>query len=190
MASKDPGNISIVYSEALYDVAKEQNVVERIEQELVLLQGVMKADLHVRRFFETPTITLKEKRRILQASFKDIHVVTLNFILVALEHGRVPSMLGRIIDEFHAICNERAGISEMVLRTARKFEDAEMASLKKMLEKKLGRSVVIKERVQPDLLGGFVLANGNQVWDTSKVHQLGRLVNQMEEVKASAALLK
>ena len=189
MASKEPGNISIVYAHALYDVAKEQNVLERVEEELVMLQGVAKADVQIRRFLETPTITLVEKRKVLEGAFKDMHAVTLNFMLVALEHGRVP-MLGRIIQEFHALRNVRTGVAEMVLSSARKFENAEMDALKKMLEKKLGQTVVIKEKVQPELLGGFILAHGNQVWDASKVQQLGRLTNKMEEIKASATLVK
>lgn len=190
MASKDPGNIAIVYAEALYDVAVEQQVVERVEQEMLAIQKLSNTDVYIRRFFETPTITMEEKTKILRAVFKEIHQVTQNFILVALKHGRVPGMLPRIIDEFHAICNEKAGVAEMELRSARKFEDAELVSLKKTVETKLKRKVIIKESVHPELLGGFVLSHGNNVWDASKISQLGRLVNKMEELKASAALVK
>ena len=190
MASKDPGNISVVYSEALYDVAKEQNVIDRVEQEMLAILKLTEADIHIRRFFETPTITLAAKTKILRVTLKDMHLVTQNFILVALEHGRVPSMLQRIIKDFHALCNERAGIAEMDLRSASKFEPAEMDKLKKTIEAKLKRTVIIREVVHPELLGGFILSHGNNVWDASKISQLGRLVNKMEELKASAALVK
>ena len=191
MASKkDPGMIAVVYAEALFGEARDAKALERVETELTSLDQALRKDVQLQRFFDTPTVPFPAKQKVIEEVLKDFLQLTKNFLYVAIEHGRVPHQLSRIIFEFHALCNQEGGIAELELKSARKFEFAELEKLKEVMKKKLGRTVVIHEKVAPELLGGFVLAHGNTVWNASKTHHLGRLVDTMEATKAVTGFIK
>ena len=92
-------------------------------------------------------------------------------------------LLDRIAEAFHLHANEKAGIAEMHLQSARVFEPAQKDKLARTLQEKLGRKVVLQESVRPELLGGFILRHQDRQWDTSLIHRLARLVSRMQVAK-------
>jgi F-type H+-transporting ATPase subunit delta len=183
MASKESGSIAAVYAHALYDVAKKDGIVERIEDELRAVDEMVCQEASLRRFLETPTVSLKEKEKVLRAVLTSFNPILLNFLLVGLEHRRLPGILGGVINAYHKLSNTAADIAELEIRSARKLEASELAAINSTMQKKLGRTIKLRETVEPKLLGGFVLSHGDIQWDASVQYRLKALIGKMEETK-------
>jgi len=189
MAGKVTGNLATVYAAALYEVAREAHALQQVEEELRLLRDLLNKDLTLRRFFETPTVTPAKKRTVIEGALKELSTCTRNFLSVLVRKQRV-GLLNRIVEAFHELANEKAGVAEMTLESARPFEAAEKEKLFKTLTSLLGRKVVFQERVRPELLGGFVLRHKDRQWDTSLISRLDRLVNRMKIAKEALGVWK
>ena len=184
MATHVSDNISQVYAEALYSVAQAQDAVTRVEEELLALRELLEREARFRAFFETPVVSFAKKRTVIEAVLKDVADCTRNFVLVLVNNQRI-SLLPAIWASYHRIHNDKLGITEFQVESARAFEPAEMDKLKESLERKLNRKVIIAEKVRPELLGGFVLAHDDRRWDASLVNRLGRMAAALEEVKSN-----
>lgn len=189
MPSNESGSLAHVYAEALHDVASESGRVAQVEQELLDLQAVVRKDPVLLRFFETPTVTAQEKRKVILGTFTAYSTETLNFLSL-LVHKRRVNLLERIADAFHKHSNLKAGIAELKLDSARALEPAEREHMVKVLQERLGLKVILKEEVQPALLGGFVLTHADKQWNASLVYRLGRVVNGMERAKDALGVWK
>ena len=189
MATKESGAIATVYAHALFDVSKSEGILERVEQELRAVDEMAHKEVAFRRFLETPTVSIEDKTRVLRETLKDFHPIVLNFLLVGLQNGRIPSVLSRTIESYHQMLQKHLGVSELELRSARKLTEEELAGLKEVMEKKLAHKVALRETVEPKLLGGFVLSRGDTQWDASVANRLSLLIDRMKETKFTGDLI-
>jgi len=189
MAAKDGKSIAFIYAEALYDVAAEMKIVPEIEQQLLTLSEAVKHDVRLRRFLETPTIALPEKRKVLAGALAKLHQILQNFICLMIDHERVGA-LDAMVEAFHDHANKKAGIAEFAVVSAEPMLPAEEEQLKTALHQKLNRQIVLKTSTNPGLLGGLVLTHQDKMWDASIAHRLGRIVNKMEVVKGGLGFWK
>jgi len=189
MASYQAGeSIAHVYAEALYDVTAEQGQVVQIEQELQVLAQALSAEPRLLRFLETPTVSLEDKRKVLSSALKGVSKPILNLMLLAIDHGRI-GLFGAIVNAYHRHANDKAGIAEVDVSSARTLDEHEIERLKTMLSAKLKRKIALKPQVRPELLGGMVVLHGGRAWDASLSHRLERIVEKVEEVKATAKIV-
>ena len=118
------------------------------------------------------------------------HPLLLNFILTTAKHGRSPNMFPQCLLAYRELSNIQDGVAELEVRTARKLADVEMESLQKMMVKKLGLKVHVTEKVQPELMGGFIVLHQNQQWDASVSSRLAKLQTGLKEAKFPSSVLK
>lgn len=178
-----------VYAEALYDAAKDADALERTEQELLALQEILNKDVRLRRFVDTPAVPPQVKRKVIIGVLKDFAPTTLNFLSVLIRKQRV-GLLDAIVDAFHEHCNRKGGFAELTLETAVPADTEAVEKLKATLKAKLGRTILLKTRQRPELLGGFVLKHEDKQWDASLLSRLSRAVDQMEALKGSLGAWK
>lgn len=176
-----------VYANALYDVAAQIGHVTEVEEQLLALQQMLHTEPRFCLFLESPTILVEEKRKVIRALLESFDRPLHNFLCL-LVHRQRTELLDMIVDAYHELANLALGIAEMELAAARLLTADEQARLEAMLEAKMGRKVVIRQRARPELLGGFVLKRGDLQWDTSVSRRLGRLVRRMAENKAAVGV--
>ncbi len=187
MAHKDAGvSLADVYAEALYDAAKAAGELPRVEVELLAFMCAVIQDEKVMRFLDSPVIAFAEKRRVLESALAGFHRVTLNFVLVVVERVRV-ELIADIGRAFRDHSNRMAGVAEFRVVSASHLEPDESGRLKEMIEKQLGRPVILAEAVRPELLGGMILEHEDFRWNWSLAHHLRRLVSHMAEERSGAA---
>jgi F-type H+-transporting ATPase subunit delta len=184
-------NLSLahVYAHALYDVAAQQGHVTEAEEELLALQAMLHAEPKLRRFLESPTIRVDQKHTIIRGLLESFHQPVVNFMCLVVKRQRI-ELFDEIVDEFHETANLALGIAEMLLESARQLTPEEAAQLKDMLEAKMQRKVAIREKIRPELLGGFVLRRGDLQWDASVSRRVGRLMDRIAESKQGLAVWK
>lgn len=100
--------------------------------------------------------------------------------LVALlvERRRVDT-LPRVADAFRQLLLARRGIVEADVVSAAPLTAAEATALRERLEGLVGRSVELRTRVDPGLLGGLMVRIGDRLYDASVRGRLERLRTQL-----------
>ena len=89
-----------------------------------------------------------------------------NLLRTVIANGRL-SVLPEIASQFHALVNQRAGVSDAIIYSAFPIESAQLADVVASLDKRFKRKLNATVQVQPDLIGGIRVVVGDEVLDTS-----------------------
>ena len=89
-----------------------------------------------------------------------------NLLRTVIDNGRL-SVLPEIAAQFHALVNERSGVSDATVYSAFTIEPAQLPDVVAMLETRFKRKLNATVQVQPDLIGGIRVVVGDEVLDTS-----------------------
>ncbi|HEY7602111.1 MAG TPA: F0F1 ATP synthase subunit delta, partial [Methylomirabilota bacterium] len=92
-----------------------------------------------------------------------------------------------ILVAYRARVDEAAGRIRARVRSAAPLSDAERATLRERLGRRLGKTVLLDTEVDPALLGGFVAEVGSQVLDMSVAGQLAALGDRITKGAGGAA---
>lgn len=89
-----------------------------------------------------------------------------NFIQMLIDNGRV-NALPEIAAQFRVLKNAASGTSDATVFSAFPMEDAALAEVKALLEKRFSRSLNITVKVDAELIGGIRAVVADEVLDTS-----------------------
>jgi F-type H+-transporting ATPase subunit delta len=164
------------YAEALADVAFAQNRVEAVKRELASFVELTKQSLDLRNFLESPAIPLESKHRAISRLVERMgaSVPVRNFLFVLVNHRR-SGLLPEITEDFAAVLNERLGIAEAQVTSARELSAEEKAELVATLARVTGKKIEARYRLDPELIGGAVVQVGSTIYNGSVRQQLERL---------------
>jgi F-type H+-transporting ATPase subunit delta len=104
-----------------------------------------------------------------------------NFLLLVTEKGRADE-LDEMVREFEALVAAEEGILDVELTTALELSDAERKKILGQIEQVSGRKLRATRRVDPSLIGGFVLRAGSHRVDASVRGRLERLRRELKGV--------
>jgi len=156
------------YASALFELAVEKGILERIDAELEFALSVL-SEREVLRFLGQPQIPRSEKLGFIDKVFEGrVHQILQNAIKIMLLKGR--------INEFPAVCSyysfladQLRGIEEVGIVTAVPLEDSHYDELLAKLSKytRYGK-LRLNRKVKPEILGGIIIELGrDKVMDLS-----------------------
>ncbi|GBF35638.1 ATP synthase delta chain [Desulfocucumis palustris] len=155
------------YAEALYELAKRDDKVDVVEQELKAIDQMIKDDKDLQKILYHPRITAEEKKDLLKELFAGkISEVTFEFLKLLVERQR-EQFLSDIVDYFVDKANADRNITAAGIASAVELNNKEKADLEAMLGKITGKKVVTDFSVDPSLIGGVVVRIGDRVIDGS-----------------------
>ena len=171
--------LAAIYGQALFEAARDAGIQERVASELISVKEILKKDSRIGIFLETPVIAFQDKRKVIDASFKDYSPVTRNFLLVIAERSRA-TMIDQIVDSYAEFANVQANIATVEVQTARPLEADERERVQRVMGEKLKKMIKLNERVNPELMGGMVLVHEDKMWDSSLRRKLDDAIKTME----------
>ena len=123
-----------------------------------------------------PFIYPSKKEKILDNLFgKRIQPLTLRFLNLIIENKR-DRYIRNILRNFVDLYNEKQGIKTVSITTAVKLGDKEKESVKNLIKKYFYvHKVDLKENMDKDLIGGFIIQIEDQLLDASVRRQLDKL---------------
>lgn len=168
------------YARALLDVVLPRDLYERIHQELKDLEVLFRELPDLVRSLEQPGRPLREKRRIIGELGQrlDLHPLTVRFLELVVENRRLRdwSAILRLLERLY---QEAQGIQPLQVITAVPLDDRLRRQVRQALEDLTGRRVVMEERVDPRILGGFIVRIGSVYYDGSVVTQIRQIRDQL-----------
>ena len=156
------------YVKSLLGLAVEQGVIEEVHKDMQMFSSLCVQNRAFMVMLRSPVIRHERKRAILESIFSGkVNKLTMAIIDIITRKNREP-ILPVIATEFHNAYNEYKGIGQAFITTTIPMD----SELKKSIEtvvKKLSdkKQVEIKEKVDKDLIGGFILNVGDRQIDAS-----------------------
>lgn len=178
------------YAVALADAAADgavgakARVLEPIAADLKLARDVLGGDARLARFFADPSIGDKEKEAVIETLGRrgKMDKLTLNFLRLLVRNRRLGA-LATIVRAFEAIVNERIDVVPAETTTAVPLSSAEVKRLRTALEAMTGRTVEIRLRVDPAVLGGARTRIGSKVYDGTLSRRLALLRERLAQAR-------
>jgi len=155
-----------VYAKALFDIGVEEQVIGAIYDDLHAVQAAIGGlDPQLRAFFLMPQVRREDKRRIFKLAFEGkVGRPVLGLLLLLVDKRREP-LLDNVVEEFDHYRDRHEGRVQASVTTARKMDADLTEALRAALEQRTKKTVVLHERVDPEVLGGIRVNLGDAVLD-------------------------
>jgi F-type H+-transporting ATPase subunit delta len=167
-----------IYANALFEAAKEQGRIDVARRELGEFLAALEQVPELRALLESPEIDTHERVRALRSILTEVDELVRNFLLLVAEKGRAHE-LPAIAREFEALVAREEGILDVELTTAVELSDEEARRILERIEGVSERKLRATRKVDPNLIGGFVLQAGSHRVDASVRARLQRLRRQL-----------
>ncbi|MCA9672134.1 MAG: ATP synthase F1 subunit delta [Myxococcales bacterium] len=169
------GSLARRYAKAVLSIGIEDHSYEKLASELSEL-GALLENEELADVLSTPTVPLSQRRAIvdeLLARLRPSDTVRRTTLLL-LEKGRVAA-LPEIAREFNALVDEHVGRVRAEVTSARRLAPAQVAKLKQTIEQLTGKTVLLSEKTDKDLIAGMVTKVGSVLYDGSARTRLSEL---------------
>ena len=145
------------YGGALYDLAKEEGLSQRILEEITALSESFTQEPGFIQLLSTPSIPKTERCQIIDSSFRGkLHPYVLNFLKILTERGYVREFTG-CCQVYRKQYNQDNGILPVTAVTALALDETLQKKLADKLAQVTGKTIDLKNRVDPQTLGGVRL---------------------------------
>ena len=172
--------IAQVYARALFEVASEQDTLDRVHDELGAFADAMGQSRELMSFFFSPYFSVPEKKEGLERGVTGASPALANFLQALIERHRMPAIF-RIRTEFNVLWDEARKLLPVQIISAIALDESEVRSLGERIGRQVDRQVQVSAEVDPDILGGVVLRVGNVILDASIRNRLEQLRKQVAQ---------
>lgn len=168
------------YAKALYDLADDNSVAERVGNDLAALAETWKGSEELITLFRNPEFTVEAKRGVIKAVAErsGCHAITVNAVQLLSDRRRL-AHLPNIAAAYALIADRHSGRIRAEIVTATRLPDAYYAQLQAKLEEATGKKVALIRSEDPSLIGGVVTTVGGRVFDGSLKNRLRGLRSQL-----------
>ena len=171
--------IAEVYARALFEVAMEHDVLDRVHDEIGEFAEALSDDRTLQVFLFSPYFSSEEKRDGVSKIVSDADERVVNFLELLAERHRMPALF-RIKRQFDSLWAEENKLLPVTVTSAIELDEGLVAEIGKRIEDQTGRTVELSSNVDPEVLGGLMVRVGNMVLD-------GTVRNRLERLRKSVA---
>ncbi len=172
------------------ELAAKDGRLRPVLEHIRVLAGLYRDQRDFRVFIESPGIEAAEKERVLEAALRGkVDDLVVNFLELVIKKGR-QFLLPEIFAECEVLYDAEVGRVRVEATSAVALDEGLRRELVEILEAKLHKTVVLQERVRPDLLGGLVIRVGDQVADASVRTALARIASRLDSARIGSETVK
>ena len=155
------------YANSILVLAQERGQVERVREDFQLIQRVCKSNPDFVNMLESPLIKGDKKQKILNEIFKDSFCDITSTLIEIIVRKKREGYLDDIADRYLFQYDKLSNITRGELRSAAPLTEAQVAAVKKLVEKELNTQFEIVQVIDKELIGGFILNIGDRQFDAS-----------------------
>jgi F-type H+-transporting ATPase subunit delta len=169
------------YAKSILDLAIERGQLEQVYDDMLYLQQVIKASRDFLNMLKSPVVPSDKKQAVIEAiAGKNIGELTYAFTKLLINKGRegeLPEVITAFINQYKT----KKGIYIVKLTTAtpvsEELKNSIIDQVKKTSEMK---NIELESKVDPGIIGGFVLQAGDKLIDTSISYDLQTISRQFD----------
>jgi F-type H+-transporting ATPase subunit delta len=171
--------IARVYARSLFEVAKEQDKLDVVREQLGEFADALEGNRELSIFFFSPYFSTQEKKDGLGRLLDGVDDVVANFLALLIENHRMPAIF-RLRREFEILWEQEHQLLPVTITSAVALDEATVRSIGDAIGRQTGQQIELTSNVDPDVLGGLVVRVGNSILDAS-------IRNRLENLRRSVA---
>jgi F-type H+-transporting ATPase subunit delta len=172
-----------VYAKALFELGLGEGDLAAVSEDLhAVLDALNGPDGDLRAFFTLPQLRREEKRRIINLAFGGKVTRPVLGLLNILVEKRREALFDEIVFQFDTMLDRHQGRIQVQVTTARRLDDDLAAALRSAIEQRTSQTVVLHQKVDPEVIGGMRVNIGDRVLDGT----LRRSLQDMRRTFAAA----
>ena len=170
------------YSLALYELAKEDNVLLEVESHSSSIINLIEASQDFKSLIKNPTNTIEDQLKAINEISKyykisDLLTKFLGFLVTKRRFFYVE----KILKDFLETCSKKRGEIKAELTAAKELTESEINNIKSELGKNFSSKIKLNYKNDPSLIGGLIVQVGSTMVDTSIRNKLQQIENRMIE---------
>ena len=175
--------IAARYAKAVFELAKEDKAVAKVETDLDALEAALADSADFRALISSPVYSRDEQAGAIAALAKKMGLSAIvSNVLALMSNKRRLYILPQLVQALRAAIAEDKGEITAEVTSAKALTKTQADKLAKALASSVGKSVKISATVDEKLIGGLVVKMGSKMIDTSIASKLNSLQNAMKEV--------
>ena len=173
------GPITVRYVKALYQLASESKRLDNIITDINLLISCLLESPEFKLLMETPLVKAERKQSIFRGIFAEhLHDLTLRFLDLLIQNKR-EIYLKNICHYFLYYHKSKQGIKEAVITTAQPLTPKHRREIFDFISHKFNMAIDLNEKINPDIIGGFILQIEDQRINASLQYQLSKVKREL-----------
>jgi F-type H+-transporting ATPase subunit delta len=175
--------LAIAYAQALLELANESNTTAAVAEELRALREIIATNPQFAQVLADPAISTEERAGLLHRVFDGrASTVVQHFLGLVNEKGRL-NILSAIAAAFDELLDQQEGNIEVDATVAQRLGDEQLESVRQRISQALKRNAVLRQVVDPQIIGGLVLRVRDQLIDGSVRAQLAAMRQKLLEAR-------
>jgi F-type H+-transporting ATPase subunit delta len=167
------------YALAFYELAEEKGKALEYLNELAEVIKIIDENKEFLQIINHPNLSTSKKKQLFESIFKGkIEESILSFLLIIIEKNRMLEIDG-ILEEVKKIHLKRNKTVEAYVETVVPLTNEERDALINKLQRKYNKTIIIKEEINKDIIGGVFVRVGNDIID-------GTIKLKLEEMRKLA----
>lgn len=166
------------YAQSLLELAEERNSTDAVmkDMEYLITATNESRDFHV--FLNSPIINSTKKNSILDKVFADFQELSMSFVHLITKNRR-EMLLPLIAEEYLLKVKAMRGIVPVSITSAVALDAKVKEDILAKLNKGIEGEIELNEKIDADLIGGFVVRMGDTRIDASVSNQLKELKQRL-----------
>lgn len=169
---------AVRYAKALLELAIEQNKLEAISNDMNAVVAANDETRDFQLFLSSPLIQADKKVSIFNQIFDYFDELSLSFVALITKNGR-ENILVEIASSFQEQLKAHKGIVPVTLVSSKKLDEATVAAILAKVKPSVKGEIELTEKIDEEILGGFVVKIGNTQVDASVANQLKNLKQRL-----------
>jgi len=167
--------IAVRYAKPILDLAEEKKLLDAVMGDMESFAHICKESREFSLMLKSPIIPHKKKAEILRKAFAGkFNELTIQAFDLMTRKNR-ESLLEAVANEYVSLYNKKKGISHVSVTTAVGLDAGLRKSFEKLAKDISGNTPVLEEKVDPEILGGYVMKFEDKQIDDSVRGRLNEL---------------
>lgn len=176
MAASPKHIVHEIYSDVLFELAEESGETERAMEDLSSVGALLRDEPDFVKLITSDKLKDVEKAEMIRRIFSGrVCELTLNFLCVLARRGRMGFLSG-IADRYEVLVDRLKNCRLVEVTLVKKQDDAELERLRQQIKDAVGAEVKLRVNIDPSILGGIVIRQGDLMIDNSVRTILDRTV--------------
>ena len=182
--SKNIGNVVERYSKALLELSIESKSLSNVHDDIENIIKIIESSDDFNKVLKSPVISRSDQSQIINSILKKIPVSdeVIKFFSIICQNGR-SSIIDRICLRFLEMEVKFKGEVRAELLSTNPQSEMELNKIKEIIKESLGTDVSLVSKVDPSIIGGYILKIGSVMLDGSVKSKLQGLRVSMKGIK-------
>lgn len=169
------------YAKAFLELAIRNNMVDQALDDLKIVTKTLKENKELYSLFTKPFMSKFRKRNILKEIFeKYVSPKTLDLLYLMINKNREDCIID-IYNQYYEMYLEYKNIAVVTITSAIKLDEKTKQRMINILHHKLNSYIQIENKIDKDIIGGFIVNYKDYRYDASIVSTIKRLHKMFEQ---------